>query len=258
MGRLDGRVAIVTGSDSGIGRATVEEFAREGADVAITCFHDDAGAREVRKHVEGLGRRAVVARLDQRDPASVAALFAATDRSLGTPFILVNNAAINANGERGAAMSHQAWDDVIRTNLYGPFYCCQEFVRRRRAAGGGGRIVNVTSVHEEIPMVGASGYDASKGGLRNLARTLALELAGDRINVNNVAPGMILTAMNQRAMDDTAVREAQVRHIPWKRAGEAWEVAKLIAYLASDDADYVTGQTFTIDGGLTLNLGQGA
>jgi glucose 1-dehydrogenase len=257
-GKLQDRIAVVTGSDSGIGRATAEAFAREGADVVITYLHDSRGAEEARDGIAASGRRALVVRLDQRDPQQVASLFRETDDKLGTPYILVNNAGKNGVGRPLADTALEDWDDVLKTNLYGPFYCCREFIRRRRAQGGRGKIVNVTSVHEEIPMVGFAAYDASKGGLRNVTRTLALELAADRINVNNIAPGMILTPMNQRAMDDAQVRAAQVSHIPWKRAGEPHEVAALAVYLASDDADYVTGQSFTIDGGLSMNCGQGA
>lgn len=256
--RLSGRIAIVTGSDSGIGEATAEAFAREGADVVVTYHSDEAGARDTARSVTDAGRRAHVVRLDQRDPKEVERLFEETERTLGTPFLLVNNAGVNASGVEVADLSDEDWDRSIRTDLYGPFYCCRAFVRARRRAGGGGRIVNVTSVHEELPMKGAAGYDCAKGGLRNLTRTLALELAADRINVNNLAPGMILTPFNQEAIDDRSVREERARHIPWGRAGEPAEVARLAVFLASDDADYVTGQTFTIDGGLSMNVGQGA
>ena len=256
-GRLENRVAIVTGSDSGIGRATVIEFAKEGADVVITYFHDEQGARQTQEDVERLGRRALVVQLDQRHEDSVARLFETTERELGTPFILVNNAAMSKSGQV-AELSAQDWDDTIKADLYGPFYCCQQFVRMRRNVGGRGKIINVTSVHEEIPMPEAAAYNAAKGGVRNLTRTLALEVAPDLINVNNVAPGMILTPMNQEAVDDQEKYARQVQNIPWKRAGQPWEVARLIVYLASDDSDYVTGTTFTIDGGLEQQQGQGA
>ena len=255
---LDAKIAIVTGSDSGIGRATAVEFAKEGADVAVTWFQDGDGAEETRRQVEAQGRRAIGVRLDQRDPEQVARLFEEVARSFGTPFVLVNDAGKDAAGKQVADMSIADWDDMIRTNLYGPFYCCQVFIRARRAAGGKGKIINITSVHQEIPRVGAAGYDASKGGLRNLTRTLALELAPDRINVNNIAPGMVLTPMNQPAIDDPVLLEKQVQSIPFKRAAEPWEIARLAVYLASREADYATGQTFTLDGGLSMNLGQGA
>ncbi|MGI9073062.1 MAG: SDR family NAD(P)-dependent oxidoreductase [Bryobacteraceae bacterium] len=257
-GKLNGKLAIVTGSDSGIGQAIAIEFAREGASVAISYFKDRAGAEATQRDVEATGQRAFVLQLDQRDPAAVDRAFGDIQKQLGTPFILVNDAGVDTAGKPVAEMSLDEWDDRIRTNLYGPFYCCQHFIRARKHAGGRGKIINITSVHEDIPRIGSAGYDASKGGLRNLTRTLALELAPDRINVNNIAPGMVLTPMNQQAIDNPKELEKQVQSIPLKRAAEPWEIARLALYLASEDSDYVTGQSFTIDGGLKMNLGQGA
>lgn len=257
-GALRGRIAVVTGSDSGIGQAIAEAFAEEGADVVVTWRTDRDGAEDTRRRVEAQGRRALLQPLDVADPASVAALFDATVATLGVPDILVNNAGVDSTGTPVADLPDADFDRTLKVNLYGPFHCCRQFVRQRRAAGGGGRIVNVTSVHQEIPRAGGAAYDASKGGLRNLTRALALECAPLRITVNNLAPGMVLTPMNQAAIDDPALRAEQVRHIPWQRAGEPREVARLAVYLASDDADYATGQTFTLDGGLSLTLGQGA
>jgi glucose 1-dehydrogenase len=252
---LAGGTAIVTGSDSGIGQAIAVALAGAGADVCIT-FHSDAdGAAATRGAVERAGRRALVVRLDVSDEASVEHMFDETAASLGTPDILVNNAAINADGTHVADMDTAAWDATLRTNLYGPFFACRRFIRERRGAGGGGRIINITSVHEEIPMDGGGAYVATKGGLRMLTRTLALELADDRITVNNIAPGMILTPMNQDAMDDPGERERQTRRIPWRRAGQPEEVARLALYLASAAADYVTGASFFIDGGLRMRMG---
>lgn len=256
--RLKDKVAIVTGSDSGIGHATAEAFAREGADVAVTYLHDKDGAEAAKRKVEAAGRRAIVVQVDVRDPEQVARLFRETDAQLGAPDILVNNAGIDSTGKQVSDMPIEDWDNELRSNVYGPFYCCQQFIRARRARGGRGKILNVTSVHEDIPRAGAAGYDAAKGALRNLTRTLALELAPDHINVNNIAPGMVLTPMNQRAIDDPKYLEQQVQSIPWKRAARPEEIAKLAVYLASDDADYATGQTYVLDGGLMMNLGQGA
>ncbi len=256
--KLKGRIAVITGSDSGIGQAMAEAFAEEGADVAITYLHDCNGAERARRAVEERRRRAVVLQVDQRDPQQVERLFRETARRLGTPDILVNNAGVNGSGTQVADMSLEDWDNTLKTDLYGPFYCCREFIRMRRAHGGRGKIINITSVHEKIPMTGAAAYDAAKGGLRNLTRTLALELAPDHINVNNIAPGMVLTPMNQEALEDPSARREQANAIPWKRPAEPGEVARLGVYLASDDADYATGQTFTLDGGLTMNVGQGA
>ncbi|MGI8570358.1 MAG: SDR family NAD(P)-dependent oxidoreductase [Methylocella sp.] len=256
--KLAGKIAIVTGSDSGIGQAIAEEFAKEGADVTIVYLKDHDGAENTRRKVEAVERRAHVVQADLREESNVVRLFDETTRKLGTPFILVNDAGIDATGKHVADMPVEDWDNALRTNLYGPFYCCQQFIRARKAGGGKGKIINITSVHQEIPRAGAAGYDVSKGGLRNLTRTLCLELAPDHINVNNIAPGMVLTPMNQKAIDDPKEREKQVQSIPWKGAAEPWEIAKLAVYLAADDADYVSGQTFTIDGGLMMNQGQGA
>jgi len=258
MSRLDGKIAIVTGSDSGIGQAIAENFAQEGADVAIVFLHDSDGADRTRRLVEAAGRRALASSTDVRDEAAVAALFERVRAELGEPFILVNNAGIGSSGKPIAETSLEEWDEVIRTDLYGPFLCCREFIRGRRAAGGKGKIVNITSVHEAIPSPGNGAYGAAKGGLENLARSLALELAPDRINVNSIAPGLIETPMTEQKVADPEKREQVTSRIPWGRPGQPWEVARLAVYLVSGDADYVTGQSFTIDGGLEMNWGQGA
>ncbi|AFZ69685.1 SDR family NAD(P)-dependent oxidoreductase [Deinococcus peraridilitoris] len=257
-GRLEGKVAVITGSDSGMGQAMAVEFAREGADVAVTYLHDQQGADKTRQEVEAQGRRAIVVQIDQRDEQQVAQLFQRTRQELGTPFILVNDAGVDSTGKQVAEMPPEDWENELRTNVFGPFYCCQHFIRARREAGGRGKIINITSVHQEIPRAGAAGYDSAKGALRNLTRTLALELAPDLINVNNIAPGMVLTPFNQPAKDDPEVYAKQVQSIPFKRAAQPWEIARLAVYLASSDADYATGQTFVLDGGLMMNTGQGA
>lgn len=256
--RLEGQVAIVTGSDSGIGQATAAAFAQEGADVAVTYFRDRAGADHTRSRVEAAGRRAIVQQLDQRDPEAVARLFSETRAALGVPTVLVNNAGIDSTGKQVKDMPLEDWDREIRTNLYGPFYCCREFIRGLEGADKHGTIINITSVHEEIPRVGSAGYDCAKGGLRNLTRTLALELAEKNINVNNIAPGMVLTPMNQPAVEDPKLRAQQVQSIPMKRAAQPEEIARLAVYLASEDARYIHGASVVIDGGLMQNLGQGA
>jgi glucose 1-dehydrogenase len=196
--------------------------------------------------------------VDVRDERQIEALFDAAIAELGDVDILVNNAALNADGTLVENMTTEAWDNTVRTNLYGPFFACRRFIRERRRAGGGGRIINVSSVHEEIPTNGGGAYDASKGALRMFTRNLSLEVAPLRITVNNVAPGMILTPMNQEAMDDPDVRREKTESIPWKRAGQPEEIGRLVVYLASTAADYVTGETIFIDGGLRMMYGQGA
>jgi len=256
--RLNGKVALVTGSDSGIGQGTAIEFADEGADVVVTYHDDEAGAQETKSRVEGAGRRALVIQVDTSDEASVEAMFDEAVAIFGTVDILVNNAGVDASGTEVADLDTETWDRAIRTNLYGYFFCARRFIRIRRDAGGGGKLINVTSVHDTIPRAGAADYDCSKGGQLNLTRTLALELAELKVNVNNIGPGMVLTPFNEEAVEDRSVREEQVQSIPWKRAAEPWEIGRLAVYLASSDADYVTGATFYIDGGLMQNQGQGA
>jgi glucose 1-dehydrogenase len=257
-GRLSGRTALITGSDSGIGQATAVEFAREGADVAVHYLDDRDGAEYTREQVEKAGRRATVVHGDITDEHQVEEMFDRALTHFGGIDVLMNDAGVDASGVPLAEMDTATWDRAIRTNVYGAFFCCRRFVRHRRESGGRGKIINVTSVHQEVPRVGGSDYDTSKGALRNMTRTLALELAPMRINVNSIAPGMVLTPFNQRAIDDPAYRAEQVRSIPWRRAAEPAEVGRLAVFLASDDADYVTGSTYVIDGGLMQNQGQGA
>jgi glucose 1-dehydrogenase len=172
--------------------------------------------------------------------------------------ILVNNAAVNGSGINVADMSTEVFDRTIRTNLYGTFFCSRRFIKHRRENGGKGKIINVSSVHEEIVSAGTADYCASKAGIRNFARTLALELAEEGINVNNICPGMILTPMNQKALDDKEYRHEASEHIPMKRPGKPEEIAKVAVFLASSDSDYVTGSSYFMDGGLSQFLGQGA
>lgn len=253
---LAGRVAVVTGSDSGIGKAIAEAYALEGADVAVTYHTDEEGAKETARQVEAAGSRALVQKLDVRDEASVAMLMGSVEEQLGKPSILVNCAGIGGS-KPFAETTFEDFDNVLKTDLYGPFFFCREFVRRRQGLLGG-KIINVTSVHEAIPSPGNVSYGAAKGGLLTLTRSLAIELAEQRINVNAIAPGLIRTPMTMERTDDPQARAKEMPRIPWRRPGEPWEVARLAVYLASNDADYVTGQSFTIDGGLEMNWGQGA
>ncbi|HEY0895974.1 MAG TPA: SDR family oxidoreductase [Sphingobacteriaceae bacterium] len=258
VNKLDGKVALVTGADSGIGQAIAIAFASEGAHVII-CYHsDESGASETAAAVEAHGRTGMVLQVDVRDEQAVGSLFETGIRRFGAIDILVNNAGVSGGDAGVADMTAEQFDRTIRTNLYGPFFFCSHFVRHRRQQGGMGKIVNISSVHEEIMMPGYADYNASKAGLRNLMRTLALEVAGEGINVNNICPGMILTPMNQQAIDDPGFRAERAAHIPMKRPGRPEEIARLAVFLASADADYVTGSSYFMDGGLTLNTGQGA
>lgn len=256
--RLQNEVAVVTGSDSGIGKAIALAFAAEGAAVAVTYLHDKIGATDTARRIEEQGGHAETHYLDQRESPSVAQLFDRVKQSFGTPTILVNAAGIDALGIPVKDMTDEQWDDALRSNLSGPFYCCREFIRAIDGTGRHGTILNITSVHQEIPRSGASGYDVSKGGLRNLTTTLALELAEKNINVNNIAPGMVLTPMNQKAIDDPEFLKKEVQSIPVKRAAQPEEIAHAAVFLASKEARYVHGTTLVVDGGLMLFQGQGA
>jgi glucose 1-dehydrogenase len=258
MQKLEGKVALITGSDSGIGQATAIEFAKEGADIIITYYSDKDGAENTLKEVTKFNRKGVVLQVDISDEEAVENLFTQAIKEFGTINILVNNAAVNGSGVKVADMDTEIFDRTIRTNLYGTFFCCRSFIRHRQQNGGKGKIINVTSVHEEIVSAGTADYCASKGAVRNLTRTLALELAEDGINVNNIAPGMILTPMNQEAVDNKEVREDKAQNIPMKRPGNPEEIGRLAVFLASSDSDYVTGSSYFMDGGLSQYMGQGA
>lgn len=257
-GRLEGKTALITGSDSGIGQATAIEFGREGADVVVHYLHDHDGAERTKAKVQETGRRAVVVHGDISDEHQVETMFNAALAEFDTLDILMNNAGVDASGVPVADLDTETWDRAIRINVYGAFFCSRRFVRHRRDQGGHGKIINTTSVHQEVARAGGSDYDTSKGALLEFAKSLALEVAPMHLNVNNVGPGMVLTPFNQRAIDDPKYLDEQVQSIPWKRAAEPAEIAKVAVFLASDDADYVTGSTYFVDGGLMQNQGQGA
>lgn len=257
MGKLTGKIAIVTGSDSGIGQAIAIAFAREGADVVVTYHTDRQGAEATLEQVRQAGRRGLLQRLEVTDESSVEALFQSVEYEFGPPDILVNNAGVGVSAPV-TELSTADFDKVIKTDLYGPFFCTRAFLRLRQARGGQGKLINITSVHDSIPSPGHAVYSAAKGGLLTFTRSVALEAAPLKINVNAIAPGLIHTPMTQERVEDPETRAREMPRIPWRRPGQPEEVAHLAVYLASPEADYVTGQNFVIDGGLEMNWGQGA
>ncbi|MFF0791782.1 SDR family oxidoreductase [Streptomyces spiralis] len=246
------KVAVVTGSDSGIGRATAVRLAEAGLDIGITWHSDEEGAEETAQEVRGKGRRAAVTRMDlTRLPAAADALDELAGELGGRIDVLVNNAGTGT----ATPFLDLSPDDVRRVldvDLVGPLLCGQKAARRMIAQGDGGRIVNVTSVHEHQPRVGAAPYCAAKGGLGLLTQVMALELAEHGITVNAVAPGEIATPMT--GQEDTDVRTERRPGVPLGRPGDAREVAAVIAFLAGPDASYVTGASWSVDGGM-LRMG---
>ncbi|MXV51436.1 SDR family oxidoreductase [Pedobacter sp. HMF7647] len=258
MKKLEGKIALITGSDSGIGKAIAVEFATEGANVVI-CYHsDEEGAKKAATEIEGLGVKTLIQQVDVGDEQNIKQLYKNVFDKFGELDIVVNNAAVNTSHIMIEDMTTELFDKTLKTNLYSVFFSCREFVGYLKKNSKKGKIVNISSVHEDIVAPGGSDYNASKGAVKNLTRTIALEVASFGINVNNIAPGMILTPMNKEAMENKEVRDEASSHIPAKRPGQPEEVAKVALFLASGDSDYVNGSTYFIDGGLSLNVGQGA
>ena len=258
--KLRDHIAIVTGSDSGIGQAIAIAFAQEGADIVITRHSDNKGIEETKKEIEKTGQRVIIVELDQKNLSHIEKVFQQTKERLGIPTILVNNAAADSSGKQVKDMTIEEWDEKIRTNLYGPFYFCKCFINELDLSNNtkDASIINITSVHQEIPRAGASDYCAAKGAMRNLTYCLALELAEKNITVNNIAPGMVLNPMNQEALDNPQIRKEEEKSIPVKRAAYPKEIAHAAVFLASDNARYIHGTTIFIDGGLMQYLGKGA
>src|SRR3954462_1960434 len=242
-------VAIVTGADSGIGKATAVLLAERGFDVGITWHSDEEGARGTASEVEGSGRRAEVRQLHLTDVASGPRVVAELADALGGIDVFVNNAG-TGHQTPFLAVELCEWQHVLDVDLTGAFLCAQEAARRMVSAGSGGRIVNVTSVHEHVPLRGSSAYCAAKGGLGLLTKVMALELAEHGITVNAVAPGEIATPMTGAEDEDPSRIERPM--IPAGRPGHAREIAYAIAYLASPEASYVTGESHVVDGGVLL------
>lgn len=243
--------AIVTGSDSGIGRATAVALAAAGLDVGITWHSDRDGAEATAREVRAHGRRAAVRRLDTTELPGCGDVIDALAVELGGVDVFVNNSG-TGDGKKFLDLDFGTWCTTLDTNLNGAFICLQRAARRMVAAGRGGRIIAVTSVHETQPRVGASAYDASKHGLGGLIKTIALELGEYGITANSVAPGEIATPMTGQADADPYGTDRP--GIPLGRPGDAREIASVIAFLASPAASYVNGASWAVDGGM-LQMG---
>jgi glucose 1-dehydrogenase len=251
-GRLADKVAIVTGSGSGIGQAIAIHLASEGASIVVDYRTHIAQAQETKSRAEAAGGKAILVQADVSKLADTQNLVDQAWQQLGRCDILVNNAGI----EKESAfwdVTEADYDAVLDVNLKGAFFLAQAFVRRLRTAKQPGRIINISSVHEDMVFPNFSTYCVSKGGMRMLMRDLCVELGPLGITVNNIAPGAIATPINTKMMADKTQLDALLANIPLGRMGTPDEVAGLALFLASDDGAYVTGSTYFIDGGLIRN-----
>jgi glucose 1-dehydrogenase len=252
MAGLQGKRILVTGGAQGIGRAIAVRFAAEGARVAVNDVKDGPAMTEtlgLLAPVEAGAHAGFAA--DISDEGQVERMMADVIQQFGALDVLINNAGIQIEATSDS-MTLDQFQKVIGVNLTGTFLCSRAALRHFLQTGNKGSIINTTSVHERIPKPGFLGYSASKGAMGNVTRTMALEYASRGIRVNEVAPGAIITPINAAWKDDPKKRADVERHIPMGRAGSPEEIAGMFAFLASDDASYITGQTFFVDGGLTL------
>lgn len=261
MKGLAGKTALVTGASSGIGQAIAVRLGREGADVGVNYLDTVEGAQETEERIKGyeacagkvreMGRKVSLIRADVSKEEDAVKMVKTCVQELGGIDFLINNAGIQISGA-SQELGVEDFDAVLAVNLRGAYLCAREAIRHFLARDKPGVILNVSSVHETIPKPRFVGYAASKGGMQNLTRTLALEFASRGIRVNSIGPGATITPMNRSWVEDPEKKKMVEQHIPMGRAGKSEEMAAAAAFLCSDEAAYITGQTLFIDGGLTL------
>jgi glucose 1-dehydrogenase len=254
---LKGQKALVTGASSGIGRAVAIALGEAGADVAVNYGHDKAGGEEAARIAKRCGGKSIVVAADVSREDQVQAMFRKTIEAFGTIDILVSNAGIQQDAAL-TEMTLEQWQKVIDVNLTGQFLCVREAVKEFRRRGirkeiscAAGKIICMSSVHDVIPWAGHVNYAASKGGIAMMMRSVAQEVAPDRIRVNSISPGAIRTPINEPAWSTREAYDALLKLIPYRRIGEPEDVGRVAAWLASDQADYITGATIYVDGGMT-------
>jgi glucose 1-dehydrogenase len=260
---LVGQPALVTGANSGIGKAIALSLARAGADVVVNYVTDPQAAEDVAHEIESYGRRAIALRADVSKEDEVEQMFATAIEHFKTLHLLVSNAGLQRDAPY-EQMTLEQWNTVINVNLTGQFLCtraaAREFKRRgviQSVSVAAGKIICMSSVHQQIPWAGHANYAASKGGVMLLMKSIDQELAPYRIRVNSIAPGAIRTPINTAAWSTPAAYADLMTLVPYKRIGEPDDIAQAAVWLASDAADYVTGATLFVDGGMTLYPGFG-
>jgi glucose 1-dehydrogenase len=250
--RLAGKVAAITGGSQGIGLAIAQRFAEEGADISFCYRSNKAGAEEVVANIQKTGRKVAGSQYDVSSVSDGQKFIADTVVQFGKIDVLVNNAGLERRADFWDA-SEADFDAVMNVNLKGLFFITQAFVRNRMAAKTGGKVINISSVHEELPFPHFASYCASKGGVKMLTRNLSIELAPLGITINSIAPGAIETPINTKLLNDPVKLKALLGNIPLGRLGQPSDVASMAVFLASEESDYATGTTFFVDGGLTWN-----
>jgi glucose 1-dehydrogenase len=250
--KLAGKTALVTGSSQGIGEAVAIRLAEEGADMIVSYNSHPEGANRVVDSIKKLGRQCVALGADLGRVEEVRRLVQESVRQLGRLDVLVNNAGMEVNADFWK-VTETDYERVLGVNLKGVFFATQAFVQHLMDTRRPGKIINMSSVHEELPFPHFAPYCMSKGGLKMMTRTLAIELAPFGITINSIAPGAIETPINKKLLNDPAKLKTLLENIPLKRLGQPNDVAGTAAFLASSDADYVTGTTIFVDGGLLWN-----
>lgn len=250
--KLEGKTALVTGANQGIGQAIAIRLAQEGADIVIDYRSHPEGAEETKAKVGAAGRQCVTIKADVSILSEVTHLVELGIQQFGNIDILVNNAGVEKNADFWD-VTEEDYDKVMDVNLKGAFFVTQAIVKHLRATKRPGKVINISSVHEELPFPHFTAYCASKGGLKMMMRNLAVELGPLGITINNVAPGAIATSINTKFLNDPDQLGSVLKNIPLSRLGQPGDVASLVAFLASSDADYITGSTLYVDGGLLWN-----
>ena len=252
--RLEGKVVAITGGSQGIGLAIAQRFAEEGADISFCYRSNKPGADAVVETIRKLGRKCAGFQCDVGLVADGQKFIADTVSQFGRIDVLINNAGLERNADFWN-VTEADYDAVLNVNLKGLFFITQAFVKHRMSTGNqpGGKVINISSVHEELPFPHFTAYCASKGGVKMFTRNLSIELAPLGITINSIAPGAIETPINTKLLNDPAKLSALLENIPLKRLGKPEDVASMAVFLASDESSYATGTTFFVDGGLTWN-----